>query len=91
MGEEKEAAWPERSEGLVRPVLCVSYVPQREAGFVSFHSLSVLGPSLTESHTLPFFQSQSSIHPFSMLWFGGFPEYLVGEKNKENIPSGFRI
>lgn len=25
MGEEKEVAWPERSEGLVRPVLCVSY------------------------------------------------------------------
>lgn len=25
MGEEKEVAWPERSEGLVRPVLCVPY------------------------------------------------------------------
>lgn len=49
MGEEREVAWPERSEGLVRPVLCMCHTLQREAGFVSFHALSDLG-SLTESH-----------------------------------------
>lgn len=30
MGEEKEEAWPERSEGLVRPVLCVCVIHATE-------------------------------------------------------------
>lgn len=70
---EEEAAWPERSEGLVRPVLCVSCMLHREAGFVSFYALSVLGPSLAKSHTL------------HLLAFGRFTEYLQREKRARRI------
>lgn len=45
MGEEKKAAWPERSEGLVRPVLCVCHTCSREKQVLFLvHILSVLGP-----------------------------------------------
>lgn len=44
-GEEKEAApWPERPEGLALPVLRVRGQLWKEAGFVSFQTLSALGP-----------------------------------------------
>lgn len=57
VGEEEEAAWPESSGGLVRPVLPACHTPSREAGFVSFHTLSVLGPlSRREPH--PYFASK---------------------------------
>lgn len=62
VGEEKEVAWPERSEGLVRPVLCVCHTLSREKQVlflsVPFQSWA---PSEAESHTLPLLQSQSSI------------------------------
>lgn len=59
MGEEKEAAWPERSEGLVRPVLCVcvSYVPQREAGFVSFVPFQSWAPQELRATPFLFFKA----------------------------------
>lgn len=62
MGEEKEEAWPERSEGLVRPVLCVchTYSREKQVLFLSIPFQS-WAPSPGESHTLPLLQSQSSI------------------------------
>lgn len=53
MGEEKEAAWPERS-GLVRPVLCVRHACsiEKQVLFLSVPFQS-WAPSLAESHTLP--------------------------------------
>lgn len=62
MGEEKEAAWPERSDGLVRPVLCVCHTCSREKQ-VLFLSIPFQSwaPSLAESHTLPLLESLSSI------------------------------
>lgn len=84
MGEEEEEAWPERSEGLVRPVLCVcvSYMLQREAGFVSFHTLSVRGPfTCWEPH--PSFASKVSpaFSHFSLLGFG-IPK-IFGKRDQE--------
>lgn len=73
MGEEEEAAWPERSEDLLdQSCVCVIHAPERSRFCFFPYPFSPGPPHSREPH--PSFASKPVQHLaiFSMLWFGGF-------------------
>lgn len=88
MGEERRGRWPglrDQKDLLDQSCVCVIQL-QREAGFVSFHALSVLSSSIGESHLSSASKPAQYSHCQCARAWGLVPRVLrKGGKNRNNV------